>query len=280
MESLNRSWRLVKASAAVLRADVELLVFPVLASIASLLVVLSFAAPLVLGGVFDRLVTGGRVGLASAVIGFTFYFIQFFITIFANSALIGAAMIRLDGGNPTVGDGFRAAMSRIVPILGWTAVAATVGLVLKSASRRGRGIGRMLFGLVGVAWSVATFLVVPVVVVEGLGPIDAVKRSVELLKRTWGEQLAGTVGLWLVFRIATVALIVVAVPGIVLAVQHEAWPVLAVVVGVLVVGLIAVNLVGTALSAVYAAAVYRFAAKGTAEGPFSAELVRGAFQSR
>ena len=280
MERLERSWRLVKASAAVLQADVELLVFPALASIASLLVVLSFAAPLVLGGMFDRLVTGGRVGPAAALIGFTFYFVQYFITIFANSALIGAAMIRLDGGNPSVGDGLRVAGSRLVPILGWTALAATVGMVLRSASRRGQGIGRVLFGLVGVAWSVATFLVVPVVVVEGLGPIDAVRRSVELLKRTWGEQLSGTIGLWLVFRIATVILLVVTVPAVVLAAQHQAWAVMAAIVGVAVVGMIALNLVGTALSAVFAAAVYRFAARGAGDGPISAELVQGAFTPR
>src|SRR5690606_26417980 len=110
-QRLTNSWELVKASWRVLLADKELMIFPVVAFFASLVVLVTFAVPTVLAGVLDSAVTNGDVGVFSYVVAFLFYAVMYFVTIFFNSALVWAAIIRLDCGDPTVHDGFRFAFS-------------------------------------------------------------------------------------------------------------------------------------------------------------------------
>jgi hypothetical protein len=126
---------------------------------------------------------------------FLFYLVQYSIIFFFNCALVGAAMIRLDGGDPTVRDGLRIASSRIVQIIGYAAIAATVGLILRLIEERAGFIGRWIAGLIGLAFTVATFLTVPILVSRDVGPVEAVKESAALLKKTWGENIIGNGGM-------------------------------------------------------------------------------------
>jgi hypothetical protein len=176
----SRSWDLVKASAAVLRADRELLVFPLLSGLATLCVAASFFVPAYFAGLLQPSADGQPPDLALALVSFLFYLSQYFVIIFFNSALVGAALIRLDGGDPTVADGFRIAMSRLPAIFGYALLAATVGMLIQALQERVGFIGRWIVGLVGLAWTLATFLVVPVLVARQVGPIEAVKDSASL----------------------------------------------------------------------------------------------------
>lgn len=275
-DRLARSWHLVKASAAVLRSDKELLLFPVISSVAMLVVIASFLVP-VLG---LRLFEGGEVGPVGAIVGFLFYLCQYFVIFFFNSALVGAAMIRLEGGDPTVADGLRIARSKIVPILGYAAIAATVGILLKALEQRAGAIGRIIIGLVGTAWTVATFLVVPVLVARDIGPLDAVKESVELLKRTWGENLAGNVGIGLAFGLVTTVVAVLAVALVVLAAMTlgGAAALVVTVLAALAIGMIAA--IQAALSGIYSAALYRYAVDGQAPAGFGGGELQAAFRTK
>ncbi|HEX7384204.1 MAG TPA: DUF6159 family protein, partial [Burkholderiaceae bacterium] len=105
-DKFSRSWTLVKASAAVLRSDKELMLFPVISTIATLVVLATFAIPAFALRMFEH-----GVGVAGAVWGFLFYFCQYAVIIFFNSALVGAAMMRLEGKNPSLGDGIAIARS-------------------------------------------------------------------------------------------------------------------------------------------------------------------------
>src|SRR5690606_4904906 len=127
-DRISRSWSLVKASAAVLRSDKELLLFPVISAIATVLVAATFMLPLFGLGLLD----GREPGPGLYLLGFLFYLCQYFVIFFFNTALVGAAMIRLEGGDPTVSDGLRIARERMGAILGYAAIAATVGLVLRA----------------------------------------------------------------------------------------------------------------------------------------------------
>jgi hypothetical protein len=279
-ERLSRSWTLVKASAAVLAADKELLVFPVVSSVLVILVSITFAVPAILAGVFDATVSNSGFPIAGYVLGFLFYVVQYFVIFFCNTALVGAALIRLRGGDPTVADGFRIARARLMPILGYAAIAATVGMVLRAISERSGFVGRLVISLVGMAWNLATFLVVPVLAVEDVGPVEAVKRSAEYLRRTWGEQIAGTMGMGLVFGLLSVGTVVT---GIALFVGAAALQSVALMVTVgitTIFVLLALGLVSAALGGVYAAAVYRYASEGDAGTYFSADMVRGAFRQK
>lgn len=284
LAKLQNSWGLVKASAQVLQADKELLVFPAISGIAVVVVSASFFLPLLLfGGTVGALAEGGGTVLGYVLL-FLFYFCQYFVIIFFNSALVGAAMIRLEGGNPTVGDGLRIAGKRLGVILGYAAIAATVGMVLRLARERSKTLGRLALGLAGMAWSLATFLVVPVLVTRDIGPLEAIKESARILRRTWGEQLAGNVGIGFVFGLISLLLALVAIPVMVLAfTTGQVW-VIALTVIAFVIAFLLLALVNAALSGIYAAALYRFATGGEVGGGFDHGfddgMLRQAFTAR
>lgn len=280
---LSNSWQLVKASAAVLSADKELLIFPIIAAIGSIIVMLTFAVPMFLAGIFDAFVSEQLVGLriVGYLIGFTFYLVQYTVIIFCNSALVGAAHIRLKGGDPTVSDGFRIAAQHIGPILGYAAISATVGLILRNLSERGGMIGRLAASLIGLAWNVATYLAVPVLVIEGVGPLEAVKRSVALLKKTWGEQIVGNFGINTIFGLLTMVVIfLIGLPLIFVAIASQSVALIVVAVGLLVLLLVAISLISSALGGIYSAALYQYAVSGEAGKFFDDEMIRHAFRQK
>lgn len=270
----SRSWELVKASAGVLRSDKELLIFPVISGIAALIVLATFAIPIVSLKLFE-----GGTGPLGYVLGFLFYLCQYFVIFFFNSALVGAAMIRLNGGDPTVADGLRIARERMLPILGYAAIAATVGLLLQFLKNKDNFVIRMLGSLLGTAWTVASFLVVPVLVANKIGPIDAVKKSIELLKSTWGENAVGQLGIGFVFGFIMAGVIIT---GVVLSILgFTVSPYLGGSLVVLtILSALTVGIIQSALSGVYAAALYRFANDGVAPQGFEGMGLQTAFQAR
>jgi len=270
----SRSWELVKASAGVLRSDKELLVFPVVSGIAALIVLATFAIPIVSLKLFE-----GGTGPLGYVIGFLFYLCQYFVIFFFNSALVGAAMIRLNGGDPTVADGLRIARERMLPILGYAAIAATVGLLLQFLKNKDNFVIRMLGSLLGTAWTVASFLVVPVLVANKIGPIDAVKKSIELLKTTWGENAVGQLGIGFVFGFIMAGVIIT---GVLLSILgFTVSPYLGgTIVLLTVLSALTVGIIQSALSGVYAAALYRFANDGLAPHGFEGMSLQTAFQAK
>ena len=274
-EKFARSWSLVKASAAVLRADKELLWFPVISSIAAMLVAATFLVPSFLSGLFD-----GGAGVASIVVGFLFYVTQFTVIFFFNSALVGAALIRLEGGDPTVADGLRIARERFGAIVGYAVIAAVVGLLIKALEERSEWLGAMVARLLGAAWTVSTFLVVPVLVAQNVGPIDAIKESFGLLKKSWGENLIGNVGLGFAFGLLTLVVILLGA-GLIVAAALTAGATAAIVIGALmVIAVIALAVTQAALAGIYQAAVYRFAVDGQAPDGFDGATLQGAFRHK
>jgi hypothetical protein len=67
--------------------------------------------------------------------------------------------------------------------------AATVGLLLRMIQENVGWLGKIITGLIGIIWSIATFFVIPVIAYEKAGPLEAVKRSSQLMKQKWGESL-------------------------------------------------------------------------------------------
>lgn len=275
---LSRSWSLIKSSGSVLRKDKELLVFPLLSTIASILIVASFAIPLFTSGTLEGLDRDDADRTLLAALGFLFYICQYFVMFFFNAALVGAAMIRLDGGDPTVADGLRIASSRFGSILGYALIAATVGMILRMIEERAGFIGRWIAGLLGIAFTLATFLTVPILVSRDIGPMEAVKESAALLKRSWGENIIGNAGIGITFMlfylvIGTIGLLWVFAMA---ETENAVLIVSALVVTALAIGILA--LVQSALQGVYAAALYRFVAEGDVSDGFSQAQLQGAFK--
>jgi hypothetical protein len=245
------------------------------------IVLATFAIPMFLAGVFDSMYVDGKgfqpLGM---LVAFLFYLVQYSVIFFANTALVGAALIRLRGGDPSVADGFRIASQRLGPILGYALISATVGMVLRAIAERAGIIGRIVISLIGFAWTVATYLVVPVLAAEDIGPIDAVKRSTQLLKRTWGEQLVGNAGVNAVFGLMMFGVFLIGIPLIVLAALSQSFVLLGIVIVLVVLAALTLGVISSTLTGIYSAAVYQFAAAGEVAGGFSPEMIQSAFRTK
>ncbi len=269
MDRISRGFRLAGASWNVLKADRELMLLPVISFIAMGAVAGTLFAAAWGIGVPEN--GESMKALHYFLIGL-FYFASYFIGIYFNAAVVAAAMIRLDGGDPTVSDGLRAANAKLGKIAGWAALAASVGLVLRALEERAGFLGRIVIAIVGAAWSAITFFVVPVLLYEPLGVIDSVKRSGSLFKQRWGEQFTGNVTIGL-------AIVVLMIPVILLAILLGSVAVpLGVVVGVAGFGLL--SAAGGAMSGIFNAALYRYATTGNAGGAFSESDLHGAFHQK
>jgi hypothetical protein len=276
-DRLTRSFDLVKASATVLRQDSQLLVFPFISGLASLAVILCFALPIFGFQAFDQL-DGNNAMLYSGA--FLFYVVQYFVIFYFNVALVGAAMIRMDGGVPTLSDGIKVANSRLGAILGYAVIAATVGVVLRAIQERVGFLGRIIVGMLGVGWTIATFLVVPVLVARDKGPVESIKDSAALLKQTWGENVIGQAGMSTFFGLLYVALALGGFGLMALAASLHSTVLVTLVVVCGVALFLVTGLIQSALSGIYSAALYRYASGGSTGGAFDKTALAGAFQPK
>jgi len=268
-------WALAVQSWRVLMLDKELLVFPLLSGVTCFLVLLTFIAGAFVIGIAQQEGPGEAV---TWTVVFAYYFASYFVIVFFNSALVACALIRFRGGDPTLADGMRAAGARIAQIAAWALLAATVGVILKMIEERVGAVGRFVIALVGTAWTIAAYFVVPVLVVEKLGPIDAVQRSVAIIKTTWGESLVSNVGIGLATFLAAAVLIVAAVVAtwLLYITTHSAaflWTGIVVIAALVVLW----ALVSSALHAIVLSALYLYASEQKVPEAFADMGLQGAF---
>ena len=288
----SRSWQLFKASMVILRSDKSMLIYPIISGIASLIVMASFIVPVVFTHAFDAIFTSNgnlsSVNPTTQVLFYAlvalFYLVQYTIIYFANAALVGVAMMRLRGGQPTFGDGWRMASQRFPAIVGYALISATIGLLLRVISKRAGIVGRIATSIIGVAWTLAAFMVIPVLIAENVGPITAVKRSAALLKQTWGEQVIGRLGIGLVLMLVNLGVLAIGggiIAGAFFALNSTTAIIVALaLVGVIIIALTTVGILSTTLTGIYSSAIYLYAAEGKQDGGFSPDLIQGAFISK
>ncbi|MDF1742766.1 MAG: DUF6159 family protein [Gimesia sp.] len=278
---ISNGWALTKQSFRVLMLDKELLLFPIMSGISCLLVLASFALPLWNSKYASVVMNDQQVPQdpVAYIILFAFYFVNFFVIIFFNSALMACAIIRLKGGNPTVGDGFRAAMNRLPQIAGWALVSATVGFILKMIESRSEKIGQLVAGLLGMAWSITTYFVIPVLVVEQKSPFEAMKRSVGILRKTWGESLVANFGIGLiVFLIMIPVFLMIVAGGFIIASGNVILGGALIAVGFI--SILLVSLISTAIHSILIATIYLYAAEDEVPEQFDRSLIEHAFVTK
>jgi len=283
-DRISRSFHLATASWNVLYTDKKLILFPIVSGILALLVLLTFAGSLLglhLGQVVDldpQQNDAAKIWLGAAL--FVYYFFSYFAIIFCNSALVSCALMRFNGQEPTLGDGFRAAFARLPQIAAWSLVSASVGVILYMIENAWEKAGEIISAVLGTAWTVMTYFVVPVLVVEKTGPFAAVSRSVELLRKTWGEALVGGIGLGLFKFLVLLIPFLVIIGGVaLLAAVQPFWIGLSVLGGGLLLLLLAAAMCA-AVDTIFLTALYQYAAFEKVPGGFSREDMAVAFQRK
>jgi membrane-anchored glycerophosphoryl diester phosphodiesterase (GDPDase) len=286
--SIERSWNLAKESMGVIRKDPKLMIFPIVSFIVGVVVTGILGTVAFFTDSFGGDSTVSPLGI---VLVFIFYFVTYFVTIYFQVALVAAVKLRLSGGNPTLGYGIGEANKRLGAIASWAVIAAVVGLILRLLERAvgGRGgvfgsiAARIAISLVGMAWSLATFFVIPIIAYEGVGGFEAIKRSVGVIKRRWGEAVVGQVGIGLVMGLLALLVVVIfGILGILLLTSGgttgTAFGILLISIGIL--GLLSLVVLSATLQSVYTAALYEYASKGQAPRIFSQSSLDSAFRPK
>jgi hypothetical protein len=269
MGSISRGFRLARASWLVVKKDRELLWLPVISFLCSLVVMVVFGLGMLGIGLPKQ---GETVSPGSYVLGFFMYVALSFVTIYFNAAVIGTAMKRLRGEDAKISDGLALARQHIGKIFVWAVLTATVGMILRQLQERAGIVGRILIGIVGIAWSVLTYFVVPVLLFEPVGVGESIKRSTQIFRERWGEQFIGNATITL--AVILIGIPVVLVGGLLAAVV----PPVGIVVLIISIG--ALMAIGAACSGVFNAALYRYATTGEASGAFSVEDMNASFRPR
>jgi len=280
MERISRGWALTKQSWGVLKSDRSLVIFPMLSAIFALIAVAVIWLPTAsMSGVLAGEAINEHDPVYYIAAAATAY-VSTFIAVFFNVALAACAVRSLRGEDTTVGEGIRAAMRRLGPILGWTLVAATIGLVLRLLQDRIPLAAKIAVWIAGAAWAVATFFVIPVLALERSGPWQSIKRSVAVVKARWGEGATGTVA---ISAVTVLVVVIVMVGGAACAIvlfaaglQQLAIAVIAIAVAAVIV----VSIVSSALTEIFRVAVYQYAVTGATPGAFDNALLQNAFDGR
>ena len=251
MGRLGRSMELVRQSYQILVHDKELIVLPLISGT----VIVGVAASFFAGFGLQPTDLSGRRPEALIPL-FLMYVVVYSVGIFFQAAVVAGATERLRGGDPSIRSALGAATRRIGPIVLWAVAAATVGVLLRKVQEQTGFIGKIVVGLVGAAWSLATFFVVPVLVLEDLSLRDSIRRSLSVFKETWGEAVAANVTIGVVAALAWVTL--VAVVGL------AAWAGAGIIAALAIFALGAVSLMVffSTLQGIYLAALYRYATAG------------------
>jgi uncharacterized protein DUF6159 len=288
---IRRSWAMAKASWSVLKRYPGLMVLPVISASA-----LVAALGLLMGGFIIE--AGGFRQAGELVRRFDHYWdthsamaiaalaaagwVLTTISIYFNSALVFCVMRCFAGQRPSIRDGLTAAVARLPQIVGWAFVATVVGTVIAMVQdllkERLGFLGSLVGGLFDIAWAAVTYFVLPVLVVEGAGPVTSVKRSSALLRRTWGEAVVNNVGLAAFGMVAALPAMAMIVVGVALAIATGNGAIAAVLFAAALLYLVVMSVMLSTLGTILQTGLYVYATTGQA--PFDEVLVREAFQPK
>lgn len=197
------SWLLLKESWRFLKADPELLLVPIITTI---LMIFCFGV-LLIGILLSGVVSVGAtasdtvLSLQAGVFLVGTYIISAFVLSFAKAMVTHTVVTRSSNQNATLGQSFKVAFKHMPALLLWSIMSATVGLVLRTISERSERLGQLLAGVVGGAWNVLTYFVVPAIVVDNMGAFSSLTRSGSVFKKTWGESLISNLSLGVIFLV-------------------------------------------------------------------------------
>lgn len=285
-ESLSRSWEFSKMSYGLLFRRKRLILFPVISSLAAALVLASFVLPLWQAGVlaeWSQFMDAEAANTTSPmmyVTAFCFYFCNYFVIVFFNTGLVACVLKIMNGEEATVSYGLSFAMKRLPQIFGWALFSAVIGVLLKVVENSHKKAGALIASVLGSAWTALAYFVVPVIVTDGVGPVEAFKRSVKTLKSTWGTALVGnfSMGLFSFLLMLPVLLVLFVLFGLAVAAESAAATVAVVLLAIPVFMLLAATT--TAAGTVFRTYLYAYATGRTIPENLDTSRFDDAFRRR
>lgn len=274
--ALRRSYYIFRESLSVLMKDTELLIFPLLSGIFTIIAFAGVVFGGYITGFFQKWAASGDHSLQGNLMGyaalFVWYFVSWFIVLFFNVAIIHCAKMRLDGGDPTVADGFRASMQHIGRIAAWALISASVGIILRIIAERAKFVGALMARILGAAWAIATYFIVPVMIFERRSLKDSVAQSTQLIKKTWGESLIAAGGVGAFSMLLILPSFAMPIVGLLISMEAFLGGLLA-----MVIYWIGLAIVTSALGGIFRTALYLYASEGRSPEGFSPDYVQHAF---
>lgn len=272
MGRIRRGWELTKKSWGVLRAHRSLIRFPLYGGVAAIALTIIVMGP----GLY--LIDDGELAPGAPLVVLGVYLLAFVGTYFG-VALAAAADLIFRGEEASVGDGMAVARSRLPQIAGWSALAATVGVVLGVLENQGGVLGSVVARVLNVGWTLVTFLAVPVIAIEGTSGFATLRRSGAIFKERWGQQITGNLAIGgAVFLLGMLPAILLMVAGVALWSTSGFGGAILLGVGVVVFAIAA--LINQALSGIFGVALYRYATEGEALGGFTAAELESAVRRK
>jgi hypothetical protein len=274
MNSFNRSFGLVKESFNVLKKDKEIMLFPIISGVVGI-ALLGF----LLVSMLSTSLPGDTSNVTSYLLLFIYYLASYFTVIFFNTGLVTCANIRMNGGDPKFSDGMNNAMKNVGKIFVWALISATVGIILRRLSERSGLVGRIILGLIGMAWSLLTFFVVPIMIFENASVTDSIKKSGALFKKTWGENVIGQFSMGFLFFLLALLGLIPLIIGMSF-VMAGSVALMIPFVGLAFLYWIMLAVISTSLNGIFLTALYNYASKGVVPAGFSEESIKGAWKTK
>jgi len=250
------SWRLTRACFRVLWKNPGLISYPFFAFIASFWILLGLVGYIYGMQAWVEQTDGSRWALILVLsMGALFiYMLMAFVAITPNAAIVGYCKLLLEGKKPSVGDGYSMALSRVFALIAWTILTSIVAFL--------SSLGRFMTTWMGFAWSVLTYFVVPVMIFEKVGPIKAVKRSKDILKKNWGESLISNFGIWTSAIVIYLVLLIILIALTFLSLTAGAFPILVYLLFLILLITILFGLIIYALKGILMASLYWYSVTG------------------
>ena len=301
MGKFARSWDLFKRSVGVVGQNPKLLLFPLITFVLVCIIALFFILPITFANtghaVTDPahwkavagmwIVTDAETGEAllrpvAYVVIVGAYLLSMFLSTFFNVAFFNEILNALSGRPVSITGGFRFACTRLGAILAWSLFAGLVGIIIKAIEERVGLVGRWIVKLIGIAWSVASVFVIPVIVCEGThtNPVQYLKSSALLLKKTWGESLVGYAGLSFGGLLVFLGSLVLLAGSVFLGIFFESMALLLLGLAFWFVFLFVLLYVLSVAGQVYRGALYLYATQGTTPGPFEEDQMNMAWKTK
>lgn len=281
MGKFKASWMLFKQSVNLLQKDKEVLMFPIVSSVVSLIVFTLFAGVLWMSGMIDSGDAESEEPLSMAFYGVTFlyYVITYFVLTFFRVGLTAVVYERINGGDIGFGEGLQRAKNIAGKIFVWSVFSGTVGIILRIISDRSEWLGKLVAALLGAAWGIVTFFIAPTLLLDGVSVWQSIKNSGNVFRKTWGETLITNISLGLISFLIHVA-IIIGFGGLFLLALSAGGGMIAfvVILGLLFITLFIASLVLTSLSEIFKVALYSYARFGIIAEGFSPEFIVGAIK--